>query len=103
MSIETIRANDVVNYIGHPDILIIDLRNREEYLKGHIPSAVNVPYENLKDEIFSLRRKKLLILYCDRGNISLMAARDLMKYGCKIKSLYGGIRAYHGRLERGDL
>jgi len=101
MSFETIKANDVVNYIGRPDVLIIDLRNKEEYLKGHIPSAVNIPYDNLKNEIFALNRKKLLILYCDRGNISLMAARDLMKYGCRIKSMYGGIRAYHGRLEKG--
>mgnify|MGYP003881578823 CR=1 FL=1 len=101
MSFETIRANDVINYIGHPDVLIIDLRNKEDYLKGHIPSAVNIPYENLKDEIISLKQKRLLILYCDRGNISLMAARDLAKYGCRVKSMYGGIRAYYGRLETG--
>jgi len=101
--LETIKANDVVYYIGHPDVLIIDLRSREDYLKGHIPSAVNIPYDNLKDELTALKRKKLLILYCDRGNISLMAARDLMKYGCKVKSMYGGIRAYHGRLETGGL
>ena len=29
-----------------------------------------------------------------------MAARDLVKYGYNIKSLYGGIRAYHGKLEK---
>lgn len=103
MSFETISANDVINYIGHPDVLIIDLRNKEDYLKGHIPSAVNIPYDNLPDEIINMNRKKLLIFYCDRGNISLMAARDLMKYGCQIKSMYGGIRAYHGKLESGGL
>lgn len=100
MSFETIRANDVINYIGHPNVIIIDLRSKEDYMKGHIPSAVNIPYDNLKDELNNLDKRKLLILYCDRGNISLMAARDLAKYGCRIKSMYGGIRAYHGRLEK---
>lgn len=103
MSFETIRADDVLDYIGRPDVLIIDLRDKEDYLKGHIPSAVNIPYDDLADEIINLNRKKLFIFYCDRGNISLMAARDLMKYGCRIKSMYGGIRAYHGKLEFGSL
>ena len=99
MSFETIRANEVIYYIGRPDVLIIDLREKEEYLKGHIPSAINIPYENLENEINRLNRNKLLIFYCDRGNISLMAARDLMKHGYNIKNLYGGIRAYRGKLE----
>lgn len=103
MSFETIRANDVINYIGHPDVLIIDLRDKKDYLKGHIPSAVNIPYDKLEDEIKNINTRKLLIFYCDRGNISLMAARDLMKYGCRIKSMYGGIRAYRGKLETGGL
>lgn len=98
MSFETIKANDVVYYIGRPNVLIIDLRDREEYVKGHIPSAVNIPYENLEHERHMLNKNALLILYCDRGHISLMAARDLMKYGYHIKSMYGGIRAYHGKL-----
>lgn len=101
MSFETIRANDIIYYIGRPDVLIIDLRDKEDYLKGHIPSAINIPYENLEDEIHKLNPNKLIIFYCDRGNISLMAARDLMKYGCRIKSMYGGIRAYRGKLEKG--
>lgn len=100
MSFETIRANDITNYIGKRNVLIIDLREREEYLAGHIPSAVNIPYEDLEEQKINLNRNYLLIFYCDRGHISLMAARDLIKDGYNIKSLYGGIRAYHGRLER---
>lgn len=98
MSFETIRANDITNYIGRSNVLIIDLRDKEDYMKGHIPSAVNIPYDNLENEKNRLSRHTLLILYCDRGHISLMAARDLMKYGYQIKSVHGGIQAYHGKL-----
>jgi rhodanese-related sulfurtransferase len=98
MSFETIRANDVMNYIGRPNVLIIDLRDKKDYLKGHIPSAVNIPYDNLEEEKYTLSRNKLLIFYCDRGHLSLMASRDLMKYGYQIKSMHGGLQAYHGKL-----
>ena len=98
MSFETIRANDVMYYINQPNVLIIDLRDKDDYIRGHIPSAVNIPYKNLEKEKDNLNKDMLLIFYCDRGHISLMAARDMMKYGYHIKSMYGGIRAYHGKL-----
>lgn len=98
MSFETIRANDVIKYIGRPNVLIIDLRDKEDYLKGHIPTAVNIPYDELEYERNILRHNDLLIFYCERGHISLLAARDLMKHGYRIKSVYGGIKAYHGKL-----
>jgi len=102
MPFETIKTNDIIKYIGRADTMIIDLRDAAEYEAGHIPFAVNIPYEELEARKYSLRRNILLIFYCDRGHISLMAARDLMKDGYNIKSLYGGIHAYHGKLERGS-
>jgi rhodanese-related sulfurtransferase len=101
MTFDTIRTNDINKYIGKPNVLIIDLRDRKEYDSGHIPTAVNIPYEELDEQKNNLTRNYLLIFYCDRGNISLLAARDLMKDGYNIKSLYGGLRAYRGNLERG--
>lgn len=98
MSFETIKASDLAHYIGRQNVLIIDLREKEDYMKGHIPSAVNISYDDLEHQRHRFSRNTLLILYCDRGHISLMAARDLMKYGYQIKSIYGGIQAYYGRL-----
>ncbi len=100
MAFETIRTNDIDQYIGNPNVLIIDLRNRDEYNSGHIPGAVNIPYEELEDYMKRFQHNQLLIFYCDRGNISLLAARDLSKYGYNIKSLFGGLRAYRGKLDR---
>ena len=100
MSFDTIRNSDINQYIGRPNVRIIDLRDKIEYEEGHIPGAVNIPYEELEDNRSSLHKKDLLIFYCDRGHISLMAARDLEKYGYQIKSLYGGIYAYQGVLEK---
>jgi rhodanese-related sulfurtransferase len=100
MSFDTIKTNEIEKYIGRANVLIIDLRDRVEYDAGHIPTAVNIPYEELEAKKQFLYGNNLLIFYCGRGNVSLLAARDLMKDGYNIKSLYGGLHAYHGRLEK---
>jgi thiosulfate/3-mercaptopyruvate sulfurtransferase len=32
--------------IGQPGLVVVDIRNREEYSTGHIPGAVNVPFSS---------------------------------------------------------
>lgn len=99
MSFDTIRTNDIEKYIGRADVVIIDLREQSEYNEGHIPGAINIPYDELDSYADNLPHA-LLIFYCERGNISLMAARDLAKYNYHMKSLYGGLNAYQGKLEK---
>lgn len=101
MAFDTIRASEVFEYIGNANVIIIDLRKPEDYRIGHIPTAMNIPYEDLEYNKRSLPKQYLLVFYCDRGHKSLMAARDLIKDGYNIKSLYGGLRAYQGPLEKG--
>ncbi|MDF2541813.1 MAG: hypothetical protein K0S47_1531 [Herbinix sp.] len=100
MAFDTIRTNDISRYFGKNNVLIIDLRDPEEYASGHIPTAVNIPYDELDTREKDIPKNYLLIFYCERGNISLMAARDLLKDGYNIKSLFGGIKAYRGKLDR---
>ena len=98
MAFETIRAKDIENYIGKYNILIIDLREPGEYKKAHIPTAVNIPYLDFENRKSFIPSDRLLILYCDRGNLSLLLARDLNNEGYQVKNIYGGIRAYRGQL-----
>lgn len=101
MSFETIKANDIIKYIGKRDVVIIDLRDREEYMAGHIPTAVNIPYEDLEANKNRLLHRCLLIFYCDRGHVSLLAARDMVRDGYNVRSLHGGFHAYRGNIEYG--
>lgn len=98
MAFETIRAKDIENYIGNYNTIIIDLREENEYRKAHIPTAVNIPYLDFEYRKNNLPLNRLLILYCDRGNLSLLLARDLSNEGYQVKNIYGGIRAYRGQL-----
>ena len=49
-SIETISAKMLDYYVGRPDALIIDLRDRDSYRKSHITGALSYPYGELTGE-----------------------------------------------------
>lgn len=92
---DTISAHELDTYHRRRDVLIIDLRSSEEYKVSHFDGAVNIPYEEFEN-YEKLPKTKLLVLYCDRGSASLLAARELDKRGFRVKSVVGGFAAYNG-------
>lgn len=96
----TISQNELTHYLQKPDTTLIDLRTPEAFQRGHIPGAINIPYPQLHAKSLPTFGKDIVILYCDRGNQSLLATRDLQKRGIMAFSIYGGFLAYHGPVER---
>ncbi|MGN8631148.1 rhodanese-like domain-containing protein [Blautia sp. HCP3S3_G3] len=94
--LETISAKMLDYYVGRSDALIIDLRERETYEKGHVRTAVSVPYGEL-EERKDFPVTKILVFYCDRGGASMMAARQFARKGYRTRSVIGGFEAYRGR------
>lgn len=96
MKFEMITPGRLDDYVGNPDAFIIDLREPEEFVQQHIRNAVNIPYERIqKGCMFPMDME--LILYCERGSISLAAARMLAEKGYRVKTVVGGIHAYRGK------
>lgn len=106
MYFENIRPEDIFRHRGNGSGLLIDLRSKSDYAAGHIPGAICIPYEELRGNIAGLKNwtnqcirrfgHAAVILYCDRGNTSLRAARDLYNQGFPVKNVYGGISSYKG-------
>lgn len=94
--LETISPKMLDYYVGRRDAFIIDLRESAKFSKSHIKGAVNMPYDEFNYE-GNLPKEKILVLYCDRGNASLLTARELAKRGFKVRSVTGGFSAYRGR------
>lgn len=109
-SIRILPSRQLKNYLGRSDVLIFDLRDKNDYDKEHIPGAVWLDVELLERdirrifsrnfvpdedrEIFNKKGIRLIILYCDRGNQSIYATRDLAKLGYPVVSLNGGFEKY---------
>ena len=92
---ETISAKELDQYVQDGRTMIVDLRSRLEYARGHIRGAVNVPGGSFRSEL-SGRKGETIVLYCERGAMSMSVARELELYGYHTKSVVGGIRAYRG-------
>ena len=77
--------------------LVIDVRKPEEYEKGHIVNARNVPLERVQqdDAAINKQKSKILLAVCGDGASSGRAAGHLRKAGYENAfSLKGGIAGW---------
>lgn len=86
--------------------VIVDVRGKEEYDKGHIPGAINVPIDSLKQDIRNNEaipeladKKKVYLIYCRSGRRSNEAAKLLSSFGYKHIYEFGGIIDWKGEIE----
>ncbi len=83
-------AKEVQKYIGISGTILVDLRDAEDYDKGHIATAINIPFDNFECSKEYLSQYEVIILYCERGNTSLLIARDYKNGNQKVFTLSGG-------------
>lgn len=93
--LETISPKMLDYYVDNKRAFIIDLRKAADFDRGHIKGAVSVPYQGGRF-VFRPPKGKEIILYCERGSLSLMAARELVRDGYRVRSVIGGMHAYTG-------
>ena len=76
MEYEMISEKELDRLLEKEQGFVIDLRSPWEYAAYHIPGAVNIPYERLK-KVRGLPKNVPLIFYCERGSVSMVAAREI--------------------------
>ena len=87
-------------YKSTPNAVLIDLRDAEDYAEGHIPGAVNILPETIREEIAVIAQKDTpIFLYCYGGMRSYQAEALLQARGYLHVSSIGGIDRYDGELE----
>jgi rhodanese-related sulfurtransferase len=62
---------------------VLDVRSGEEYAAGHVPGAVNVPYDQVAARIAELPKDRQIVLYCRSGRRVGIAAEVLAANGFK--------------------
>lgn len=95
MNFEMISPRELKESKIKNDIILVDLRETEEYQYKHIQDAINIPYEELDENLYKLPRNREIVLYCERGGVSFMAAKQLSARGFWVKTLIGGIQGYN--------
>lgn len=75
------------------EVILVDVRMPEHYLKEHIPGAINIPLHRLRKSLGKLRRSRPVIVYCDSFDckLSMTAYRKLKRIDYNVKDYEGGI------------
>ncbi len=72
-----------------PQHTIVDVRNPEEYEKGHITDSINIPLKEIPDRMQELNElSKPLVLCCGSGTDCRHAHVFLSQHG--VKNTYAG-------------
>lgn len=94
MSVQIIAAWDTWKLIEEKKALLVDLRSKEDYEEHHIYGAVSMPYEGEFEKYKKFDEKQVILLYCERGNTSLLVGKYLGECGYSVYTISGGFKAY---------
>lgn len=105
--IEEIMPWDVPDFLAaHPDALLLDIRERDEFKRAHIAGALNVPrgilesaaewdYSETEPALVTARDKPVLVI-CRSGNRSALAAEVLAQIGFSdVRSVKLGVKGWN--------
>ncbi|MDD3237481.1 MAG: rhodanese-like domain-containing protein [Candidatus Gastranaerophilales bacterium] len=87
--------DDYLNFFN-----LVDVRHYEDYISGHIPFAVHIPFENLVENLKIIDKSKPTIVYCYNATCHLgkKAALIMVQHGYSVLELSGGFESWanHG-------
>jgi sulfur-carrier protein adenylyltransferase/sulfurtransferase len=98
--IDEVDPGDVKQQLGN-GVVLVDVRETDEFESGHIPGAKHVPRGHLESRIENAvsDRDAHVVLYCASGNRSALAAdtlQNLLGYE-NVESMTGGITLWKDR------
>ena len=99
------KSTDSIN--AKSNALLIDVRTKKEFSKGHIKGAINIPFHVIAKEIddVATSRDQSIVLYCIKGLRAWLAKRSLNKKGCNNVINEGGYKKIIkvGKYEKAEL
>lgn len=102
-SYEQITQEAAKEMMDTQDVIILDVRQQEEYDSGHIPGAVLLPVGTIDEDTAAEvipEKDSTLLVYCRSGNRSRTAASALAKLGYTNIYEFGGINTWPYEIEQ---
>jgi rhodanese-related sulfurtransferase len=80
---------------------VVDVRTPQEFASGHVPGAINIPYEEIGRRASEIGPASTpVVLYCRTGRRSGIAADALQKAGFSRLYDFKSVTAWPGELAR---
>lgn len=96
-NVQQLDTNQAVRLMNDTDVVVLDVRENNEYSTGHIQDAVHIPMASLGKRMNELEKykDKNILAYCRSGNRSNQACRTLNKLGfAQVSNLAGGVMSW---------
>lgn len=79
-------SENIKTVMEEKDYIIIDVRTKEEYLESHISEAINIPYNEITEDI-DIDKNTVVFVYCRSGSRSEVAFNILADLGYEVYDL----------------
>jgi rhodanese-related sulfurtransferase len=91
-ALTTMQATQLIN---DRHAAVIDIRSADEFSKGSLPHARNIPANKIGERAGELKKDKPVIVVCANGKMAGRAAADLRSRGlAEVYVLNGGLAAW---------
>ena len=78
-----------------PNAVLIDVREPEEFVRGHVADAINLPQAELASRLNEIPRDRPILTICQTGMRSLRSAQFLRQQGFQqVATVVGGTSAW---------
>ena len=84
-------TNDIRN---RDDVILLDVREDDEFKAGHIPGAEWIPLGQLSSRLDELPKDKTIVAVCRSGNRSAQATEILRQNGFDAHNMQGGMNSW---------
>ena len=98
---EIISAEEAYKMINKGNIIILDVREENEYNQGHLKNSINIPFDELEDRFIAEvtdDKEKIIILYCRSGHRAMIGAETLASMGFKNLYTFGSIDDWNNEI-----
>jgi rhodanese-related sulfurtransferase len=96
--VRTMNIDELVGLMrSNRHYVLVDARSRSDYDNMHIPGALSIPVEEIRDYADKLDKEEEIVTYCGSYQCpaSTMAAKELMKLGFRnVRDYKGGIKEW---------
>jgi hydroxyacylglutathione hydrolase len=97
MSPDELASRMDADAVAGGQLAVVDVRGRAEWEAGHLPGVPNIPLGALPERLAELPRDRPVVLHCQGGSRSAIAASVLRAHGFQdVVNLEGGYRAWEG-------
>jgi NADPH-dependent 2,4-dienoyl-CoA reductase/sulfur reductase-like enzyme/rhodanese-related sulfurtransferase len=80
--------------LDRTDVVLLDVREPDEFAAAHIPGAINLPLSQMRDRYAELPTNRDIWTYCGVGQRAYFANRFLAQHGYRSRNLSGGYATY---------